>query len=799
MIGSGQGKGGLCVKGMRLLKTGMRGLVALLPAVTLFGGYVSVPFLWPNATLAQVVPLALIAAALVWFFMGRGRRLPFGRARGAVLVFAWMAVYGALSLLWVKSIGYSFGIWQYQALGVVAVLAVAGTVKSERHLLAFCDVLTLCYAVVVAFGIYEIFTGYYVFDPQNPQLAFLNGYGRYFPYAVFANTNDYSTYLVLYFPFVCYGLTRRLPGVWGWLAAGLVCAAAALTLFNADPRVLYLALAFFALLFFACLLRKPHARANRKKVLGLLLAGAFCIGLPLLALSAEQNVFASEISSISMQNHSVSERLLLNLGALRMVSASHFLGVGVGNACMLMGYFSGSIKPFNVHNMTLQLLAEYGILIWVPYLLTLLWLAVRFFRLKGRSFGQDALAAACFALVCVWPVIGIASADMTHISAVWPAMGLLLTLTNVLEPDPPRKPGGRRMLFISFIDFGDFSSGSSVRPQRMARAFERLGYEVLLLSGLQNRRRARWARVWRTWRAMRVSPPDFCYVEPPSGPFFNFCDHLLLLWLHTRRVPIGLFYRDAYWRFADWWGVRGLKRLGLVCMHRFDLLVFRRCLSVVFFPTRRMARLFDFPREAVLPPAGVDLAAPPRPPARRALYIGGVSYAYGTDMMLEAFAFLNEQLRRGVHLTVVCREKEMGRFFDGYLGRPWLTVRHLSGDAALAPVYAENDLALYPSRPDRYMDFCMPVKLLEYLSRAMPVVCTPCAEAAAFVCENGFGVVAPFDSRGFARAVAKLFDEPGSLEKLREAGIQALRARNLWEHRAAQAARDICEAGPAPL
>ncbi|MDR3644295.1 MAG: glycosyltransferase family 4 protein [Clostridia bacterium] len=357
-----------------------------------------------------------------------------------------------------------------------------------------------------------------------------------------------------------------------------------------------------------------------------------------------------------------------------------------------------------------------------------------------------------------------------------------------------------KLLLITFIDFGEMKSGSSVRPQRICEAFKKLGFEVNLLSGLQNRKRERWQRVFHKFLEIRRSLPDFCYVEPPSGPFFNFCDHLLLLYLKMKKVPIGLFYRDAYWKFADWWHIKGIKRLFLTLMHRFDLFIFRRTCSIVYFPTKSMAALFSLPHKCVLPPAGTDRVVPPHAPGRSALYVGGVSGFYGTDIMLEAFEILNERMHRDIRLTVVCREKEMRHFFDGYLGRPWLEVAHASGDEALAPYYEACDLALYPSRRDLYMDFCMPVKLFEYLSRGLPVACTDCHETAAFVTENGFGAVAKSDPEDYAAVIVSLFDDPQRLETMRANAVSALREGNLWEHRAQRAAREImgAAAGSAP-
>jgi glycosyltransferase involved in cell wall biosynthesis len=349
------------------------------------------------------------------------------------------------------------------------------------------------------------------------------------------------------------------------------------------------------------------------------------------------------------------------------------------------------------------------------------------------------------------------------------------------------------MLFISFIDFGDMSSGSSVRPQRMYHAFEELGYEINLLSGLQNRKLERNRNVYKKYRELKKNGlPDFCYVEPPSGPFFNLCDHLLLIWLKLKGVPIGLFYRDAYWKFADWWQVKGLKRFFIVKMQQFDLFIIKRTCKVVFFPTKSMADLFVFkePSKGILPPAGDNMILMPHENTNNVVYVGGVSHRYGTDILLEAFEILNEQLHIKINLKLVCREAATSVLFEGYRNRHWLEIINASGEA-LKSIYNSSDIAVFSGRRDVYMDFSMPVKLFEYMSYGLPVVTTNCVEAASFVKNNGIGLVAKDNAQSLAENIARLYKEPELKQKIHEQCIKTLLEGNLWQHRAKQAANEI--------
>lgn len=348
-----------------------------------------------------------------------------------------------------------------------------------------------------------------------------------------------------------------------------------------------------------------------------------------------------------------------------------------------------------------------------------------------------------------------------------------------------------RLLLITFIDFGEMKSGSSVRPQRMYDAFCELGYDVTLLEGLQNRKFERLKKVYGTYKEIKHNLPDFCYIEPPSGPFFNLCDHMLMLYLHRKKVPMGLFYRDAYWLYADFWSVRGIKKWFLTQMHKFDLHIFKKTCKVIFFPSQTMADLFEMKNKAILPPAGMEIATKEHENNRNALYIGGVSKFYGTDIMLKAFKILNEERNQKITLTLCCREREMKDFFDNYKNKSWLNVVHLSGDDQLKPLYDSCDIALYPSKRDDYMDFCMPVKLFEYLSRAIPIVSTDCRETARFVEENKIGLVSEDNPQSFANMVEKLINDDKLLKEFKNNAKKSLREKNLWKHRAETAARKI--------
>lgn len=770
----------------KALKKTLEALILLLPAALLAGQFLSLPGAGSVNALTVIIAAAAVLGC-VYIARTRPRDI-FGESLQYCAVYIVSAAWAALSLSWVLHPEQSLYPLMYKLIGTAAVLAVTAYAADRRRLGRIMVVSALCWAAVLALGIFEIFTGIYIFRPRNPELALRSFGGLRFPYACFQNTNDFATYITLLLPFALWPASRR--GAAGRAAVALGFAAAAFALCAAGARACILALALMAAAFAAALVIR---RAGRGRILPLLAAVAAACAAAVFAL-LRLIAALKPGDSVSMADHSVNERWMLTLGALKMLRDHMLAGVGVGGSTQLVPYYTASIRPFNLHNAALQTLTEYGIIIFALYVFMFILLARCFLRRRGGGLG-GALPELCFAVMCAYPAAGIASSDMTHLAAVWMAPALVIACARVHDAPLPADPSGRRMLLDTFIDFGDMSSGSSVRPQRMYAAFRELGYDVVLLSGLQNRRRDRRAAVRAVKRELiEQGLPSFCYVEPPSGPFFNFCDHRLLCWLRRKGVPTGLFYRDAYWKFAPWWQLRGLKRTLIVFMQRFDVFIFRRTCGVVFFPTRSMAELFDFPAESTLPPASLDMALPRRALAHRMLYIGGTSPNYGTDILLKAFEMINERDGMDISLTLVCRRSEHEELLEAYKGRPWLEIRHASGDEELAPIYAASDAAVYPSRRDQYMDFSMPVKLFEYLSRALPVVCTSCREASNFVKNSGMGIVCSDTPEGLAAAIEKLYVTPGLYDRLRGNCLAALK-NNLWTCRAEQATREIAAAG----
>ena len=351
-----------------------------------------------------------------------------------------------------------------------------------------------------------------------------------------------------------------------------------------------------------------------------------------------------------------------------------------------------------------------------------------------------------------------------------------------------------KVLYITFTDFGELSSGSSVRPFRMYNALVNLGHEVKLLEGQQNRRKERQAKVKEILDWLDNNKPDVCYVEPPSGPFFNQIDLSLLKKVHKMGVPIGLFYRDFYWKFSKWaWkGTPLWKQTILKMMHRRDLVAFRKYCDVVYFPSQECIKILEsvnFRRVGVLPPGCNEPRGEVKLGAREIFYAGGVREADGIDDLLIALDRINKSGFR-VKFNLITKKEELVHLKNRELLKSdWIEVIEASGEA-LEPIYARCDLGVLPKKRHFYMDMAISVKVLECMSHGLPMISTDCPAMARFIQQNESGLICKEGADSIENAILEYYTNDELYHALLE-NVKKAALNNTWEKRVEQVISDL--------
>lgn len=343
-------------------------------------------------------------------------------------------------------------------------------------------------------------------------------------------------------------------------------------------------------------------------------------------------------------------------------------------------------------------------------------------------------------------------------------------------------------------------SGSQIRPIRMLEAFESLGCEVDLIMG-SGAERYRQMNLIKA-KVKKGKKYDFVYSESSTYPtslaygvrdaikyplldfrFFDFCK--------KNKIPVGLFYRDIYWRFPNLLNRPLGKKLILNIMYRFDLIAYQKYIDVLYLPSEKMAKYlgFCFPVIRPLPPGTINY--PFKRPIKKdygfnVLYVGGIGNSYYMHKLLKVIKEMPQ-----ISLTICCRKNEWQEYLREYesLLSPNINIVHVSGED-LFPLYEKADLASLFVENEEYRDFAMPAKLFEYISHCKPIIATKGTAAGDFVENYGVGWSIPYDESSLFQLFNELLENQSQLEEKRKKLTGTL-PLHTWKSRALQVCRDL--------
>lgn len=355
------------------------------------------------------------------------------------------------------------------------------------------------------------------------------------------------------------------------------------------------------------------------------------------------------------------------------------------------------------------------------------------------------------------------------------------------------------------------SSGSQVRPRMMLQAFRNIGYSVDAVMGYGAERKEQIAAIKDKIRAGYKY--DFLYSESSTMPTlltekhhyptYPNLDFGFISFVKKKNIPIGLFYRDIYWRFPfygeelPWWQKDAAK----LC-YLYDLWRYERLLDVLFVPTLYMRKWIAneklnemayellpgavFDEKNIAESCAVFKARELRNDGRLHLfYVGGISGQYQFDKLLKVVSELPY-----VELTICCRdfewEKEKG-FYERYLNDRIRVIHKFGKD--LEPYYREADICMLWFQLTEYRVGAMPIKMLEYLSHAKPQIATSGNAQADFIERHKIGWHIPYEESAMKALLERLHRNYAEVVEAHKYSLQAIQ-QNTWECRA-KTARDV--------
>ena len=368
---------------------------------------------------------------------------------------------------------------------------------------------------------------------------------------------------------------------------------------------------------------------------------------------------------------------------------------------------------------------------------------------------------------------------------------------------------GRLMVFHTPFPLQSGRLAASIlRPLAMRQAFTDIGYRVMEVSGYAAERRQAMRRVRAAIAAGDV--PAFvdgenatipnALTEPRHLPPHPLLDLSFFRDCQRAGAPVGIFYRDIYWRFRQFrQGINPILEAGLQATYRGELLAYRRLGIHLFLPSRAMGRHVPFltpDRASALPPGAPvveagDVGRPVSESRDKAeldlLFVGVLQDNYRLDACLKAVS-----QTPGTRVTLCVRQETWEETCEHYaplLPAGRADVVHRSG-SELLPLYERADLGVLFTEPNPYWDFAVPYKLYEYLAHELPVIAVRGTQTGRLVQEMGIGWVLEYDVEALSALLRHLRETPEEIEAVRRRMRQVVPSQT-WQARARQVAEEL--------
>lgn len=357
------------------------------------------------------------------------------------------------------------------------------------------------------------------------------------------------------------------------------------------------------------------------------------------------------------------------------------------------------------------------------------------------------------------------------------------------------------VIYYPFALAANPKSGSQIRPLEMIKSFEKYAdehnLELIVISGNSKERRQKWNSVLD---ANILEHTVFCYAEnqtiplwltdPGHRPLDRKIDRDVFSTLKTHNIPAGIFYRDVYWKFDELYPLKGIKKMIMKRIYRWEELFYQKYMKTIFLPSEAMGKFvsIDLPK-IPLPPGGrkIEWSEKTMNATPKGIYVGGINNDdYGLLNLAQAYEGLNSS-KVISELHIVCREDEwtdLPANKKEQLQKPYIHVSHISG-VQLETLYRDMDFAFIPRKKSTYNDFSVPVKLVEYLSAGLPIVATNCSAQEEIINSGPYGVVSGDQPVQIKDGILKMIEKHEYVqETIRKRFLQ----EHSWEARAYQAA-----------
>jgi teichuronic acid biosynthesis protein TuaE len=383
----------------------------------------------------HLFPFRILLPALILCFLGgalqRAKSNFAGHVANYLTFLGFWLSYAGMSIFWAADKSLALNDVLLLFAGISVTFLTVYYVKNPGHLEKLRDIWIAGLVFMLLVALWEINTGQHL--PFSSYVDPISSADQNRPSAVFYNTNDLAFFIALCSPFVYIRMlatkdrVRKVMGLILLLAALFVLAK---TTSRAAQMGLLAALAFdFVVL-----------RRNRGKVKLLATAGSLALALVLLfpqQVSDVTETLGLKFAELPREFMQGSSRLAVAQGVPELLITSYGMGVGAGNSDYYLHINKVDlVTGFTaLHCWWLEILANFGIIVFVGYLGFFLALFFALFRAYGR--GQDGsskqLCQATLMGMVAFPIASFASSSIMALPQNWMFIGFALALLNRLR------------------------------------------------------------------------------------------------------------------------------------------------------------------------------------------------------------------------------------------------------------------------------------------------------------------------------------------------------------------------------
>lgn len=312
-----------------------------------------------------------------------------------ILLLVWIA-YAVISLLWARSISWALFDIAYLAVALMTFVTISSlyVALNDRHTPLARGWLT-AFLVLIPIAVWEIVTGDHLEGKwlEHSQVEFIDHPNRFMPATTFGNPNDYTSFLVMTMPLALIVFRYRYQVLsWCFVLAAIVMSYFA----SSRMALLTLCLQMVTVIVIALLKRSLLPRSY-------LLGGAASLVL-LVAVIWFIKADKGTGPERPAEERSEGIRLSLIRSGWHFFTESRGLGIGAGN---FETYLEETETPYpkphvrNPHNWYMEILSEYGVLIFLGVALFMAALGIKSIAGLLRTADPATLVTAMFCVLTV--------------------------------------------------------------------------------------------------------------------------------------------------------------------------------------------------------------------------------------------------------------------------------------------------------------------------------------------------------------------------------------------------------------